>query len=148
MYNRTVNGRVVTSSARDTRLHIAESIRKTIQSKGYTERLPTVSEFAEMFAVSRGTIHRALHILKEEGLIEPVQGVAWYITGTVDTRPADIRVREALTELGFQKGQRILSETELAEHLGLSRITIRRGLAHLEGEGVVSAASPKGRTLL
>lgn len=143
MYNMSVN-------PRGTHLQVADAVRTAVTTRreGYTGRLPSMTRLCNEHHVSRSVIHRALHRLKDEGLLEPVQGVAWYVTGTVDTRPADVRIKETLSTLGFQPGQRILSEAELVEHLDLSRVTVRRALAQLEGQGLISAATTKGRTLL
>ena len=43
------------------------------------KRLPTESEIATRFAVSRQTVRNALELLEEEGLIERIQGSGSYI---------------------------------------------------------------------
>lgn len=146
MYNRSLKtGAVV---PRGTHLIVADIIRKTIELRGYTDRLPTMRELTGIHGVSRSVVGRALNLLKDEGLVEPVQGVAWYVTGSGDHRPADVRMREMITSGTYTPGQPFPSEKELTEQLGLSRVSIRGALARLEGEGLISKATPRGRTIL
>jgi DNA-binding GntR family transcriptional regulator len=137
------------ANPRDTYLHIAAVVRHAVENQlpGYRKRLPTVSELADFHRVSRNTVHRALHLLKDENLIEPVQGVAWYVAGTVDQRTPDERIREMLVG-AFRPGDRLPSEGKLCSQLGISRVTVRSALARLQGEGLISEASPQGRTIL
>lgn len=140
---------MTSTNPRDTHLRIAAIVRHAVEEKlpGYRKRLPTVSELSARHAVSRGVIHRALHLLKDEGLVEPVQGVAWYVAGSVDRRSTDERIRDMLTG-AYQPGDKLPSEGALGSHLGLSRVSIRYALARLEGEGLISKATPRGRTIL
>lgn len=134
---------------RDTYLHVASVVRHSVENNlpGYCKRLPTVSELADTHAVSRNTVHRALHLLKDEGLIEPVQGVAWYVAGTVDRRTPDERIQEMLVG-AFRPGDKLPSEGVLCQHLGVSRVTVRSALGRLQGRGIISEATPRGRIVL
>lgn len=135
-----------TVNPRGTHLQIAEAIREDIKHGVYTKRLPTMTDLTHLHDVSRSVIHRALHILKEEGLLEPVQGVGWYVAGRSERRPADAVIREAITK-HYQPGDK-LSEAALCQLTGHSRLSIRSALARLEGQGIVSPATPRGRTIL
>lgn len=146
MYNRSLKTGTV---PRGTHLLVADIIRKTIELGGYTDdRLPTMRELTSIHGVSRSVVGRALNLLKDEGLVEPVQGVAWYVAGSGDHRPADVRMREMITNGTYSPGQPLPSEKKLTEQFGLSRVSIRGALARLEGEGLISKATPRGRTIL
>ena len=58
-----------------------------------------------------------------------------------DKRPLHVRVREHLRTLivegGYQIGQQLPPETELAAELGVSRTTLREALLGLEREGII-----------
>src|SRR4051794_8636533 len=70
-----------------------------------------------------------------------------------DGRPAGERVEEHLRELivrgNFDRHARLPPERELAEHLGVSRMTLRQALAALERDGLVTrSAGRNGGTFL
>lgn len=133
---------------RDTYLLIARALRAAIEQSVYTEQMPRVRDLAKAHGVSRSVIHRSLRVLRDEGLIESVQGVAWYVAGSGDRRPLDIRLRELINANDYRPGDRFPGEIGLSRQLGVSRISIRSALARLEGEGLISAATPQGRTIL
>lgn len=65
------------------------------------------------------------------------------------TRPLHDQVREAIESQirsgDIPPGSRLQSERELADRLGVSRVTVRRALDALEKEGLVRAAPGSGR---
>lgn len=92
--------------------HLAEEILAGLYAPG--ERLPSVREFAERYAVNPNTIQRALGELVTQGLAYAARGSGWYVT----QEPADIeraRRGEALKcarryfmdmqRLGFERDQ-------------------------------------------
>jgi GntR family transcriptional repressor for pyruvate dehydrogenase complex len=52
-------------------------------------------------------------------------------------RQAVDRIRRAIQLGQFEQGERLPTETEIAEQLGLSRVTVREAVRQLEGEGLV-----------
>ncbi|MFT4221299.1 MAG: GntR family transcriptional regulator [Microbacterium sp.] len=58
-------------------------------------------------------------------------------------------LREAISRMiaddGLQPGDRLPTETRLAEHFGVARSTVREALKQLEEEGMVDAIQGKGR---
>ncbi len=58
------------------------------------------------------------------------------------------RLREAILAGEHAAGERLPPERELAEALGVSRLTLRAALSHLEAEGLVRARQGSGVTVL
>lgn len=145
MYNRSPE---MDRHPRGTHELVADTIRKTIKQHIYTDRLPTMRELSGIYGVSRSVIHRALNLLRDDGLVEPVQGVAWYVTSSVDRRPADARLRDLISKGVYAPGSLLPGENQLTELLGLSRVSVRTALARLEGEGLLGEATSRGRIVL
>lgn len=128
-----------TTTPRNTHLRIADIIRTTVKQGGYTNgQLPTVCQLAHIHAVGTGVITRALNLLADDGIIEPGCGSGWYVTGTRDLRPMDVRLRELLMEDSIEPGSRFPTESELCERFSTSRPTIRNAIGRLIGEGLLS----------
>ena len=54
------------------------------------------------------------------------------------------QLREAIDKAKFAEGDKLPSETELVEHYGVSRMTVRNSLSVLQGEGLVVSEHGKG----
>lgn len=54
------------------------------------------------------------------------------------------QLREAIDKGRFSEGDKLPSETELVEHYGVSRMTVRNALGVLQGEGLVVSEHGKG----
>lgn len=54
------------------------------------------------------------------------------------------QLREAIDKGKFAEGDKLPSETELVEHYGVSRMTVRNALSVLQGEGLVVSEHGKG----
>lgn len=54
------------------------------------------------------------------------------------------QLREAIDKGRFAEGDKLPSETELIEHYGVSRMTIRNSISVLQGEGLVASEHGKG----
>ena len=54
------------------------------------------------------------------------------------------RLREAIDKGRFKEGAKLPSESELVEHFGVSRMTVRNALSVLQGEGLVHSEHGKG----
>lgn len=59
-------------------------------------------------------------------------------------RDSGRKLFQYITENKLKKGDRLPSETELAEILGISRLTLREGMNALKQEGIISAVQGKG----
>lgn len=82
--------------------HVAEDVLSGLYGPG--ERLPSVREFAERYAVNPNTIQRALCELDAQGLVHAARGSGWYVT----EEPAHI-------ERARQQEARALAERYLAD---------------------------------
>ena len=95
------------SSESPTTLHhqIAGQIRRAIAEGEINsgERLPPVVDFAAELGVNKNTVIRALHILRDEGLLELTRGRGVRVVGTVE-RGALLATLDQLIELARHQG--------------------------------------------
>ena len=61
---------------------LATLLRDQIRSGALKRRVPSILSLAQEHGVSHRTAARALTTLKDEGLIIPVRGKGFYVTGT------------------------------------------------------------------
>jgi DNA-binding GntR family transcriptional regulator len=118
--------------------------------------LPSEAELALAAGTKRYSVRRALALLQEEGLIDPIAGRGWIVvdrcaaaSGAVDVLP---RYRQIAAELRAAiEGGRLLagsalpSEADLTARHEVSRATVRQALAVLESEGLINTYPGKGR---
>jgi len=115
--------------------------------------LPSESELARGAGTKRYSIRKALLLLQSEGLIEPVAGRGWAVvdqdTGGSGLLPRYRRIagelRDAIEAGQLMPGAALPSETALVAIHGVSRATVRRALASLEADGLISTHPGKGR---
>ena len=62
-------------------LQVADALRTAVRAGTFTsgDRLPTVAELAKQHSVAKMTVHRALAILRDEGLVITWQGRGTYV---------------------------------------------------------------------
>ncbi|MEV0527870.1 GntR family transcriptional regulator [Streptomyces sp. NPDC050439] len=132
-------------SPRGTYLQISESLRQSIEKGKLSDALPSEAELMRTFGVGRSTIGRALKTLKADGVIEPVQGAGWFVTGTGDRRPLVEKVTDLLRREGVEVGDPFPSEKELCDEFGVSRTAVRSALALLEGRGLIEMGPNRRR---
>jgi GntR family transcriptional regulator len=86
---------------------VAAEIRRAIGEgeAGPGERLPLAKDIAAVLGVNKNTVLRALHILREEGLVEFTRGRGITVTGTPEKSAVVERVRE-LVEFARHRGYR------------------------------------------
>jgi DNA-binding GntR family transcriptional regulator len=58
---------------------LAAIIRRKIESGQFSGRLPSVRTLTETYGVGHVTATNALTVLKDEGLVYPVQGRGWFV---------------------------------------------------------------------
>ncbi|MFK8849404.1 GntR family transcriptional regulator [Streptomyces sp. Ac-502] len=133
------------TSPRGTYLQITESLRQKIKKGKITESLPSEAELMRTYGVGRTTVGRALSVLRNEGVIESVQGVGWYVAGTRDRRPLVERMTDLLRAEDVTPGAPFPSEKELGEQFGMSRTAVRTAIAQLEGAGLVEMGPGRRR---
>lgn len=114
--------------------------------------LPSESELARAAGTKRYSIRKALSLLQREGLIEPVPGRGWAVLDQDAGTSLLPRFREIADDLraAVEAGQLpvgavLPSEADLVAEHGVSRATVRRALALLEADGLISTHPGKGR---
>ncbi|MDJ0465023.1 GntR family transcriptional regulator [Streptomyces sp. H27-C3] len=60
-------------------LTIADQLRQEIRNRPAMTDLPRISDLMAEHAVSRSTVRRALAVLHQEGLAEPLPGGRWNV---------------------------------------------------------------------
>lgn len=119
-------------------VEIADELRRRIASGEITRKLPSQRELAERHSVSIGVTELTLRALKEEGLVESVPGVGWYVAGTVNRRTVAERLIDHVCTLA--PGDMLAPEYKLAGELGVSRSALRTAIAKLEGQRILERA--------
>ena len=86
---------------------VAAEIRRAIaEGEAWRgERLPLAKDLAAVLGVNRNTVLRALHILREEGLVEFTRGRGITVTGSPEKSAVLRRVRD-LVEFARHQGYR------------------------------------------
>jgi GntR family transcriptional regulator len=86
---------------------VAADIRRAIAEgeAGPGERLPLVKDIAAVLGVNKNTVLRAMHILRDEGLLEFTRGRGITVTGTPEQSLVLGHVRE-LVEFARHQGYR------------------------------------------
>jgi GntR family transcriptional regulator len=86
---------------------VAAEIRRAIAEgeAGPGERLPLVKDIAAVLGVNKNTVLRAVHILRDEGLLEFRRGRGITVTGTPQ-RSAVLRQVRELVAFARQQGYR------------------------------------------
>lgn len=86
---------------------VAAEIRRAIADgeAGPGERLPLAKDIAAVLGVNKNTVLRALHILRDEGLLEFTRGRGITVSGTPQRSVVMSRVRE-LVDFARQHGYR------------------------------------------
>ncbi|TWF80041.1 regulatory GntR family protein [Pseudonocardia hierapolitana] len=134
---------------------LAHPLREQIRNGRFAAGalLPSESELARAAGTKRYSIRKALLLLQNEGLIEPVAGRGWAVVDQAVGRSGLLpRYRQIAEELRdgtvtglLAPGSALPSETELMAAYGVSRATVRRALVVLESDGLISTYPGKGR---
>jgi GntR family transcriptional regulator len=86
---------------------VAAEIRRAIAEgeAGPGERLPLAKDIAAVLGVNKNTVLRAMHILREEGLLEFTRGRGITVCGTPE-KSAVLRAVRELVEFARHQGYR------------------------------------------
>jgi len=86
---------------------VAAEIRRAIAEgeAGPGDRLPLVKDIAAVLGVNKNTVLRAMHILRDEGLLEFTRGRGITVTGTSQKSAVLRQVRE-LVDFARRQGYR------------------------------------------
>lgn len=135
-------------------LQIAEILRNRVSDLALGHPVPSEAEIQHEFGVARTTARRAIHILREEGLIYTVQGEGTFV-GSPDEAPRKPRkaplYRQIASDLVDQiKAGRyaprrpIPAETALLQQYDCARETVRRAMALLREQGWIYTVPQRG----
>jgi GntR family transcriptional regulator len=99
---------------------VAAQIRRAIADgeAGPGERLPLAKDLAAVLGVNKNTVLRALHLLREEGLLEFRRGRGITVVGTPQRGAVLAQVRnlvEYAGRHGYSRGEIIAMITELPQ---------------------------------
>jgi GntR family transcriptional regulator len=97
---------------------VAGQIRRAIADgeAGPGERLPLAKDLAAVLGVNRNTVLRALHILRDEGLLEFRRGRGITVAGTPQRGAVLAQVRELVdfaSRQGYERGELIQMISDL-----------------------------------
>jgi GntR family transcriptional regulator len=97
---------------------VAAQLRRAIANgeAGPGDRLPLARDLAAVLGVNKNTVLRALHLLREEGLLEFRRGRGITVTGTVQRSAVLAQIRGLLrfaSEHGYQRSEIIQMIMEL-----------------------------------
>ncbi|HVA06709.1 MAG TPA: GntR family transcriptional regulator [Acidimicrobiales bacterium] len=97
---------------------VAAEIRRAIADgeAGPGERLPLAKDIAAVLGVNKNTVLRALHILRDEGLLDFQRGRGITVAGTPEQSVVTKRVRE-LVEFCRSQGYRRDEVVQMIESL-------------------------------
>ncbi|MET8905145.1 winged helix-turn-helix domain-containing protein [Streptomyces sp. NPDC004538] len=135
------------ASPRGTYLVIAEALRAEIQEREGAGTLPSEADMMRSHGVGRNTVRRALKILEADGVVESVPGIGWRAARGGDRRSLAERMTDLISEESLSVGDTYPSEAKLCERFGASRTAVRRVLAQMEGNGLLTTVHGKGRTV-
>ena len=98
---------------------VASEIRRAIAEgeAGPGERLPLAKDLAAILGVNKNTVLRAMHILRDEGLVEFRRGRGITVTGTPERGAVVNRVRDMI-EFARHNGYRPDEVIQMIESLG------------------------------
>ena len=87
---------------------VAAEIRRAIAEgeAGPGERLPLVKDIAAVLGVNKNTVLRAMHILRDEGLLDFTRGRGITVVGAAQERTAVIAMARELIRFSRQQGYR------------------------------------------
>jgi DNA-binding GntR family transcriptional regulator len=135
-------------------LQIAEILRGRVAGLSSGHPVPSEADIQGEFGVARTTARRAIHVLREEGLIYTVQGEGTFV-GAPDEAPRKPRkiplyqqialdIVEQIQAGQFQPRRPIPGETALLQQYEVARETVRRAMALLREQGWIYTVAQRG----
>ncbi|WP_431929570.1 GntR family transcriptional regulator [Nonomuraea jabiensis] len=135
-------------------LQIAEILRQRVSGLASGHPVPSEADIQQEFGVARTTARRAVHVLREEGLIYTVQGEGTFVGGP-DEAPRKQRkvplyqqiatdVAEQIKAGRFLPRRPIPGESALVEEYDVARETVRRAMALLREQGWIYTVAQRG----
>jgi DNA-binding GntR family transcriptional regulator len=132
---------------------LADRLRAQITAGTYPpgSALPSETALSVQFRVARTTVRRGLAVLENEGLIVTLPGKGRVVAGdgyAVAAYRYQVIARDLREQIHagtLAAGAVLPSEHVLCRWHGASRNTVRRALADLEREGLITTEHGKGR---
>lgn len=135
-------------------LQIAEIVRRRVEDLEPGHPVPSEADLQREFGVARTTARRAIHVLREEGLIYTVQGEGTFV-GTPDQAPREQRkiplyrqiaadLEKRITNGELRPRRPIPGETALVQQYDVARETVRRAMALLREQGWIYTVPQRG----
>jgi DNA-binding GntR family transcriptional regulator len=135
-------------------IQIADILRRRVSGLSSGHPVPSEADIQQEFGVARTTARRAIHVLREEGLIYTVQGEGAFV-GTPEEAPRKKRkvpiyqqiaadIAEQIKAGEFQPRRPIPAESALLKQYGVARETVRRAMALLREQGWIYTVSQRG----
>ncbi|MCZ4602541.1 GntR family transcriptional regulator [Streptomyces sp. Lzd4kr] len=130
------------ANPRGTFLQVAEAVKAQIKADPEMALLPSAADLMRDHGISRGVALRALQVLKQDGVAEPVRGGRWRVLRVgevVDRRPLHERFADIIATEHLEAGAAFPSASDLAARFGVSRPTVSKALDKLEAAGVLAS---------
>jgi len=135
-------------------LQIAEILRQRVSDLTSGHPMPSEADIQAEFGVARTTARRAIHVLREEGLIYTVQGEGTFV-GAPNEAPRQQRkiplyqqiatdVAEQIKAGKYPPRRPIPGETALLQQYDCARETVRRAMALLRERGWIYTVAQRG----
>ncbi|MEQ4718259.1 GntR family transcriptional regulator [Nonomuraea sp. B19D2] len=135
-------------------LQIAKILRERVSGLASGHPVPSEADIQQEFGVARTTARRAVHVLREEGLIYTVQGEGAFVGGP-DEAPRKQRkvplyqqiatdIAEQIKAGQFSPRRPIPGESALVEQYSVARETVRRAMALLREQGWIYTVAQRG----
>ncbi|GAA4523212.1 MULTISPECIES: GntR family transcriptional regulator [Nonomuraea] len=135
-------------------LQIAEILRQRVSGLTSGHPVPSEADIQHEFGVARTTARRAIHILREEGLIYTVQGEGTFV-GAPDEAPRKPRKAPLYRQIAgdlvdqikagrYAPRRPIPAETTLLQQYECARETVRRAMALLREQGWIYTVPQRG----
>ncbi|WP_262379900.1 GntR family transcriptional regulator [Nonomuraea sp. PA05] len=135
-------------------LQIAAILRDRVSALSAGHPIPSEAEIQQEFGVARTTARRAVHVLREEGLVYTVQGEGAFVGPSSEAPRKKRKVpfyQQIATDLTEQikagkyaPRRPIPGETALVKQYGVARETVRRAMALLREQGWIYTVAQRG----
>lgn len=135
-------------------LQIAAILKQRVSELSSGDPVPSEADIQYEFGVARTTARRAIHVLREEGLVYTVQGEGAFV-GPPAEAPRKRRktphyqriakeVADQIKAGEFRPRRPIPGEAALVSQHGVARETVRRAMALLREQGWIYTVPQRG----
>ncbi|MGN9838106.1 GntR family transcriptional regulator [Nonomuraea sp. H19] len=135
-------------------IQVADILRRRVSELSSGHPVPSEADIQQEFGVARTTARRAIHVLREEGLIYTVQGEGAFVGPPAEAPRKKRKVplyQQIATDIAdhikagkFLPRRPIPGETALVKEYGVARETVRRAMALLREQGWIYTVAQRG----